>query len=696
MRIPTKWLKEWVETELSPEEIAEILTNLGFETTIEDLKPQGIDDFSLDIEVTSNRGDCLSVKGIARELAAATGAKFLDRAEEYSSFDGEGPKIEEVIAIEILDLEGCPRYCAMAVLGVELGPSPQWIQKRLLACGIQPISNIVDVTNYVMLELGQPLHAFDLDTLRGRKILVRRAKEGERLLTLDQVERQLSPSDLVIADAERAVALAGVMGGLYTGVAEFTRNILLEGANFDHALIRHMAKRLGMTTEASYRFERQVDPELPPLALKRAARLIAEFAGGKVAKGVADFYLKQHGEKVINFRLYKIPELLGAELPIEEVERILSSLGFEPKGQKGRLMVKVPSWRPDVEGEADLVEEVARVYGYGRLPSKLPDIGVPQGWLCEGRKLEKKAQEIMASLGFYEAVTYSLIGPEIFDLLLLPQGHPWRRALRVRNPMAGWQERLRTLVLPCLLQVVSRNITRGNEDLALFEVGRVFLPFGEGELPEERRHVCALMTGSLWRGRWNIPPEAASADFYALKGALEQFLERMGVKEVNFESVEFPMLHPTRAAKVIVEGEEVGWLGEVHPKVLENFEIPRPVWAFEVDLEKVAEIAIKVSRYRPIPKFPAAKRDLSFLLPEGVLSDRLLSVIINAGGDTLELAEIFDLYRGPQVPEGKKSVAVSLFFRSTERTLSDEEVEEKVRRLVEAVERELGGKLRGM
>ncbi|HIE09537.1 MAG TPA: phenylalanine--tRNA ligase subunit beta, partial [Armatimonadetes bacterium] len=398
MRIPLKWLKEWVETDLGPEEVAEVLTNLGFETTVEDLRPQGIDDFVLDIEVTSNRGDCLSVRGIGRELAAATGAKFLDWAEEYSSFEGEGPEIGEVIAVEIEDPKGCPRYCAMAVLGVEVGPSPPWMRERLLACGIQPINNVVDVTNYVMLELGQPLHAFDLDTLRGRKIIVRRAREGERLVTLDEVERELSPSDLIIADAERAVALAGVMGGLHTGVLEYTKNVLLEGANFDHASIRRTAKRLGMSTEASYRFERRVDPELPPIALRRAARLILELAGGRVAKGMADNYPGRRGPRRVRLRLSRIPELLGAEVGREEVERILSALGFGlEKGEEGALLVLVPSWRPDVEGEADLVEEVARVYGYNRFPSRLPDIGIPRGWLAEGRRIERKAQDILAS-----------------------------------------------------------------------------------------------------------------------------------------------------------------------------------------------------------------------------------------------------------------------------------------------------------
>lgn len=650
----------------------------------------GLDDQILEFDLTPNRGDCLAVINIAREVCALTGAELrLPRVEV--------PEIEESIdgwiQVEIREPSLCRRYAGRIVKNVKVAPSPDWLQYRLRASGIRPINNIVDVTNYVMLEFGQPLHAFDYETLQGGKIVVRKAAAGEQLVTLDGATRNLDEEMLVIADAREPVALGGIMGGLASEVTERTRTVFLEAAYFDSRNIRRTSKLLGLRTESSQRFEKGINIEGVVEALNRAAQLIALLGAGEIVSGVVDEYVRPAAPVTIRLRVSRVNKILGTNLERADVQKVLERLGFccELCGTDF-LLVGVPPYRVDVSEEIDLIEEVARVYGYDRIPST-----IPVGILSQGRRslegsLRDLTARVMVECGLDEVITLSFTGEGSFDKLRVPKESKLRKVVRIQNPLREEHGLLRTLLLPGLIETVASNCKRRLTNLGIFEMGVVFEPAGEKNLPEEKLHLGIAVCGKEDRG-WQEPP--GERDFYYVKGALEALFEALGIKDLAFVPwPDFPPLHPGRAAQVLVNGQEVGFIGELHPDVQENFELPVRVCVSELDLTQVFPFARPVKVFEPIPRYPGVERDLAVIVSQDVPAEQVTRVIMAAGGDLLRECRLFDVYQGPQVPPGCRSLAYSLLFQSLERTLTDEEVSEIHRSIVEALEREVGGRLR--
>ncbi|HHP50457.1 MAG TPA: phenylalanine--tRNA ligase subunit beta [Moorella mulderi] len=646
----------------------------------------GLEDQVLVLELTPNRGDCLSIWGVAREVAALTGAPL---CWPHLQLEEEG-NIEEWIAVEIESPELCPRYLARVVTGVKVAPSPAWLQGFLRACGLRPINNVVDITNFVMWEMGQPLHAFDYDKLGGKRIIVRTARPGEKIVTLDGEERLLDPSMLVIADEKDPVAVAGVMGGLESEVTFSTCSVLIEAACFDNISIRRTSKRLGLRSEASLRFERGVDVEAVPKAADRAAQLMAQLAGGKVIGGRLDAYPRKFFPVTISLRPERVNELLGTSLPSREIKELLERLHLEVRGE-GPFQVKVPSFRRDLKEEADLIEEVARIYGYDRITPTLPGQVTSRPKQTWRQKWEQKGREAAFLAGLSEVVTYSFISPRIWDHLLLPPEHPWRRALKIANPLKEDHSVMRPSLLPGLLQVALRNFNRKVTSLEIYEVGRVFLP-REGDLPEEPLRLAGLVMGVRDRA-WNRP--TPPLDFYYLKGVVENILSRVRCPGVIFEATSsLPFLHPGRAA-LLEKGEEVlGYLGELHPQVLKNIDLPCRACVFELDWERVGRHSQDYPRHQPLPRYPSVERDLALVVKEEVPARAVEEVIKEAGGDMLWSCRLFDVYRGDPVPPGCKSLAFSLVFRVPHRTLTEEEVNRRMKRIEEELVFRIGASVR--
>ncbi|MCG0278668.1 MAG: phenylalanine--tRNA ligase subunit beta [Thermanaeromonas sp.] len=650
----------------------------------------GLDEVVLELEVTTNRADCLSILGVAREVSALTGVRVKEPRIEFSEVD---PPAGDLVSVNIDAPQMCGRYVARIVRNVSIGPSPSWMQARLRACGMRPINNIVDITNYVMLELGQPLHAFDYDLLKGKKIIVRRARKGEKIITLDGQERVLEDNLLVIADEERAVAIAGVMGGLETEVTGQTANILIESAHFDGVSIRRASRRLGLRSEASLRFERGVDIEGAPRAADRAAELMQKLAGGSIARGQVDCYATRKKPVTIRFRPEKVNYFLGTELSQEEIKEILQRLQLKIKTEgPDTWQVEVPSHRGDLTQEIDLVEEVARLHGYDHIPVSIP-AGVVAGEKKSRRQeWEEAAREAAISCGLTQVITYSFISPKIWDLLQLPPEHKWRKTVVLQNPLREEQSVLRTTLLPGLLEVAARNASRQVMPVAIFEIGRVFLPQGDG-LPQEPLRLAGLVMGSRNKG-WNWP--ALEMDFYYLKGVVEGILERVRISKVQWEpTAAYPFLHPGRSAEILgINMEPVGFAGELHPDVLSAFELPTRAYVFELDWEILMNLTDGIPGYQPLPKFPAVDRDLAVVVPEEVLAESVREVIIDAAGPFLKECRLFDLYRGQQVGEGKKSLAFTLSFQREDRTLTDAEVNSIIHHIEKELGRRLGAALR--
>ncbi|MFN3421733.1 MAG: phenylalanine--tRNA ligase subunit beta, partial [Armatimonadota bacterium] len=558
MRVPLSWLREFVPVESDVDKIAHTLEMAG-------LGVEGIDEFEgdvvFDLEITPNRGDWLSVYGVARELAAMLD---LPLKPFTVSVPETADDINQFAKVRIDAPDLCPRYSARLVLGVTVDESPDWLKRRLEACGIRPINNIVDITNYVLFEIGQPLHAFDFDTLHGRQIIVRRAKEGEFIYTLDEIRRELDSSMLVIADADRPVALAGVMGGLETAITPFTKNVLIESAHFTPSGIRRTARKLGMRTESSYRFERWVDPSGTVRAADRAAQLMAEIAGGKVCKGVIDVYPLRIEPARVSVRTERVRRLLGIEISTEEVAALLKRLQFEVAVDNDTVHCVVPTFRNDVKREADLIEEIARLYGYDRIPMTLPKGVSLRAGESERRKFENAVRQFLARMGLQEIVTLSLTNPEAEIAWGWQVGDG---VLLLRNPLTQDHTIVRTSLLPSVLSVVAHNVRNGVRDIWVFEIGKAYRHGEVGEMKStEPRRLCIAITGNCYPVRWNLPSETGQADFFALKGIVERLLEWLGIENASFERGEHPTLHPYRAAFVNIGAERVGVLGEVHPK----------------------------------------------------------------------------------------------------------------------------------
>jgi phenylalanyl-tRNA synthetase beta chain len=639
----------------------------------------GLDDALLDIEVKSNRPDLLSVAGVAREAAAATGVPF-------SLPDASAPEVDEkagdVATVEILDLERCPRYLARIIRKVQIGPSPVLVQARLTASGMRPISNVVDATNYVMLELGQPLHPFDMSLLDGPGIVVRRAGHDERLVTLDGVERNLTAEDLLIADLSRAVAIAGVMGSSAAEVSNETRDVLLESAYFERGGVARTSRRLGLETEASRRFERGTDPEGVPRAADRAARLMHEWAGGQVLAGVVEVG-QAPPRRHLTMRVDRASVLMGRIVTNDEAAEAVARLGMAVSLADGALEVEVPSHRPDLQREVDVIEEVARVEGYDRIGSSLP--GVRQtGGLQRSYAFRRRVREALVRTGLREAVSLSFASAE--DLALV--GVHSDQAVAVANPLAAEDAFLRTSLIPGLLRALQHNHARQVRGVALFEVGRVF-GLGDGVVEGER--VGVAMSGQASHG---FPEPPRSFDFGDGKGVLEALMEVLSLGSWSLGEPAGPPFHPARSARVVVGDEEAGLLGEVHPGVAERLDLPPRTTVAELDADLLLRHARGRTTYVEIPRFPPIHRDLAFSVDERTPVGAMQAVLREAGAGRVDAVVLFDLFTGGPLPAGKKSVGFSVDFRAPDRTLTDEEAEETVRAIADRLRSEFGAELR--
>jgi len=657
-----------------------------------------LNDVIMDLEITPNRPDCLSLLGIAREIGTTISFGHTSRnplRKPQIEVDEGEISITDLTAVEVQDPDLCPRYAARVIQGIEVSPSPDWLQNRLRAVGLSPINNVVDVTNLVLMELGQPLHAFDWHKLADRRIVVRRARSGEIPKTLDEVDRALTEDMLVIADAERPMAVAGVMGGLESAISDQTIDILLESAYFSPTSIRRTSKSLGMHTDASHRFERGTDPEGVIPALNRATQLIQQLAGGTVAKGIIDVYPDPKTAKQIDFRPDRANQILGTEITRQQIIQILSLLGFEITASDDTcLSVTVPTYRPDIEREIDLVEEIARVYGYNRIPIKLPVSDIPIPDHQPQSTIEQHVKSHLLESGLMEAINYAFYHADMPRRLRMAQ----QRLIPIQNPLNEEFAVLRTSLLPSLLVNAQRNYSHQVTDIRLFEIAKVFrLPSDQADLsvqqlPVEQQHVAGVMVGNLGTGWYGAAKR--SIDFYDLKGVIEGLLEASSVTDYEIKSAALSTFHPGRCAELWHNNVSFGVLGEVHPEVAESFDLSDRAYLFELNLDTIAALANPEKQFVPIPTHPGISRDLAILVDENLPADQPLTVIRSMGKELVSQAYLFDLYTGNQVPEGKKSLAYSIAYHAKTESLTDAEVDEVHNRIIDKLTSRFQAELR--
>lgn len=639
-----------------------------------------LDDAILEFELTPNRADCLSVINIAREVAAISGKPL--HLPSFSLPVGEG-NVQDIAAVEVFDKETCPRFTARVIKGLKVGPSPYWLRHRLACSGIRSINNVVDISNYVLLEMNQPSHTFDYDNLADHKIVVRRAEEGEELVTLDEMKRTLHDSMLLICDGERPVSIAGVMGGMDTEIEETTRNILIECAYFYPKSIRRTSRTLGLTSESSLRFEKGIDLENVPRASDRLVQLICELAGGTYIEGIIDSFDGTLETHQVHLRYQRTRDTLGIDIEDQTIESIMQSLKFHYETTADGVTVTVPSYRQDIRREADLIEEVARLHGYDKIPSTLPDGKMTEGRKTFSQKAEDKIKQILVAAGFREIVTYGFMNKSHYDLIRLSADDERRLSVAIKNPFSDEQGVMRRMLLPSILTVAATNMKRKSFDLALFELAHVFEPRDGERLPAEPAHLSALVSGKLGQG-WN--DRGQEMDFFYLKGVLELLFRQLHITDWTLENAhKEPFLHPGRSADILVNGEYLGFLGELHPLVADAYDLPQRAVVWELNVPLLVAKALHQVEYRPISKYPAIEIDLAFLAPIEVSAANIEAAIRAAGGDYLEKVELFDIYLGGQVGLGKKSLAYHLEFRTLERTLSADEVQENL----EAIKKQL-------
>ncbi|MGB9627660.1 MAG: phenylalanine--tRNA ligase subunit beta [Thermodesulfobacteriota bacterium] len=652
----------------------------------------GLKDVILNLSITPNRPDCLCVIGVAREIAALTHQKV--RYPKILLSD-QGDEIHQRTSVTILDPDLCPRYVARMIEGVKIGPSPLWMKNRLEKVGIRSINNVVDVTNYVMMEYGQPLHAFDFELLEEGRIVVRRAQQGESFFTLDGVKRTLTQEMLVICDGVKPVAIAGVMGGLNSEIKEDTKVVLLESAYFSPMENRWTSKQLGLETEAAYRFGRGIDYGGCVTAANRAAQLIQESTGGRVLEGVIDAYPKVIKPNPIRLRVKRIHQILGIEVSSEKVKDYLKSLELEvAEGDGEDFIVHPPTFRRDLEREIDLIEEIARMDGYENIPTTLPQ-GSPSGEeRSKNLLIEKKAIDLLLHQGYHEVITYSFTSPSSCDFLGLRPDDPRRKQIRILNPLTEDFSVMRTSLIPGLLEVARYNISRKNLNLKLFELRKVFL-YQEGEkLPKEVKFLTGLAMGMDHEPHWAYPLRAI--DFYDIKGAIENILEELQVKKVKFiKAKDIPYLHPGKASRLFVEEKEVGVLGEVHPDVLNHYGIHERIYLFEIDFEELVRRAGEGRRFQPLPKFPEVYRDLSVVVREEIEAEKIGEAIWGVKEPLIQEIRLFDVYQGPPIPKGKRGVSYRIRYQAPDRTLTDEEVNQIHEKVIVQLREAFGVELRG-
>jgi len=655
----------------------------------------------VELDLTNDMAYCTNMVGIAREVAALTGAKLHEPAIELHA---QGAPIAGQVSVEIADPELCRRYSAALIKGVSVGASPFWMQQRLKHCGVRPINVIVDITNYVMLELGQPLHAFDYHKLAPKPeggppaIIVRRARPGEKMTTLDGVERDLTEDMLLISDGRGPVAIAGVMGGLESEVADETRDILLEAANFDNISIRKTSQVLKLSSEAAVRFGKGIDPELTTAALERACELMRTLAGGEVARGFEDVYPHPAPLRTIEFKPSEVDRLAGIHLETDEIVDMLGRLGFQcarTTGRDGRLLVTVPSHRLDVNYPADLVEEVARIYGFERIPETLMDDELPPQRGNKDLEIAERVRDVLVGCGLNEVITYPLTNLESVARLSPEAEQPDPAAyVRIANPLSNEREYMRQTLMNTMLETLWANLRFSNR-AALFELGRVYLPVPGEKLPNEPGRLCIAMCGPRVERSWLAAEAEETFDFYDLKGVVETLAERLNVQDVSFGPADHPALHPGRAARLMSADTELGVFGELHPAVRDAFDLPASrVCLAELDMEALVQRAGGVEFMAPISRYPAVTQDLAVIVDEDMPAARVEEVIRSAGGKLLVDVVLFDVYRGEQISAGKKSLAYSLTFQSLEGTLTDKQVAKLQGRIVKKLGRQIGVELR--
>ena len=663
----------------------------------------GLADILIEVDLTPNRPDCASVIGIAREVAGFTGRKLqLPIVDHPADLDAA----DVPFAVEIEDDLDCPRYGARLLKNVTVGPSPWWLKKRLADVGLRSINSIVDITNLVMLEYGQPMHAFDFQTLAGAKIVVRHAAAGEKFTTLDGVERVLDSEMLLICDAEKPVAIAGVMGGLNSEVSDATTDVLLESAYFNPVSIRRTARLLNMATDASYRFERGVDPEGVLVAMERAVRLIVDITGAEAVPGGIDRYPGRRARPALQLRVRRTCDLLGIELTGAEIAAMLEAIEMRVSMQEDEiLVVEPPSFRVDLEREIDLVEEVARLIGFNEIPSALPSIPMSFPEQDKGREIRQRIVTLLTSLGFTEAVNYSFVSEKYFDRLELVHDDPARHTVKLVNPLSEDQDNMRTMLLPGLLENVQRNLSYQTTDIKLFETGKVFRPHGEEqgpitEQPAEVPHVTGVLSGRRYPESALLHFGTALVDEYDVKGTVEAVCRELRLPDVSFAPLsgrnlfQLPYVADNTLVTVSADYREIGVLGQVKSSVLKSFGIKQDVYFFDLNLEEVVLINPAPKSFRPLPRFPAVNRDIAMLIPEEVAAGDILAAVKKSGEQLLDTVELFDIYRGKSIESGFKSVALAITYRSDKETLDDRMVNRVHQKIIKLIEAEFSGRLR--
>lgn len=683
MKASINWLREFVDFSLSPKELSELLTMAGLEVEgFEEFE----DDVILDIGITPNRPDCLSIRGIAREIASILELPLKDINTRVTEEEGEGP------SIEIEDTDLCSRYASRVIYGVRTGPSPEWITKRLEAHGIRSTCNIVDITNYVLLEMGHPLHAFDLDKLAGKRIVVKPAGSVKSFRTLDKEERELTGEMLMIWDAEKPVAIAGIMGGLDSEVTLSTVNILLESAHFNPLSVRRTSKALNLTTEASYRFERGTDINIVVSALDRAAQLITEIAGGSITR-VTDIHPRPYTPPQIRVRPEKVRTLLGIDIDKARIQTFMNRLGIEKRVEGEAIVVEPPSYRIDLQREVDVIEEIARLHGYDKIPATLPSVRMEPPSQNPVQKVIRKIKDSLIKSGLTEVINYSFFNPAVLDRLNLPPDDKRRDFVVIKNPLKKDEAALRTTIVPALLDNVSLNLNRGEASLGFFEISKVFFPWGN-KLPNEVLQIAAVYrkdpTPSIW--------QKGHDGFFDLKGVVENLMEDLGIKDYTFEQEHTscePYLHPGKSCLIKVNGQKIGSIGSLHPGVAGALELTGDISLFEIhDLKTLLASIPQMIRYIPLPKYPYVERDISIVVPRDTEVAGIEEAIRGVDSSIIESIRLFDIYTGKPIPNDKKSLTFTIRYRAHDRTLTDSEVDDLHSRIIKRLESTAGAELR--
>lgn len=639
----------------------------------------GLNKAILDFEITSNRPDCLSMIGMARETAATLGTSY--KMPNFNYEVKSSKNVKDELKVEVKD-ELCRRYMAKGVKNVKVEPSPGWMQERLLEAGVRPINNIVDITNFVMLELGQPMHAFDARQIESKTIVVERAQDGEKFTTLDEIERELDSSILMIKDGSKSVAIAGIMGGLNSEIQDDTTEVIFESANFEGTNIRVSSKKLNLRSESSSRFDKDIDPNLAKLAIDRACALICELGCGEVMEGTVDVYNNIKEESSITVNSNWINKFLGTKISKEEMKKALDSLDLKTNVEGDDLVITIPTFRIDIAIKEDIAEEVARIYGYDKIPTTIFKVSTEREPKYKNELLTDKVIEIMVGSGVNQSISYSFVSPKVFDKINIPADSELRNVVKIKNPLGEDYSVMRTTTLPSMMESLGRNYSRNNDYVRLFEVGRVYLPNeDEKQLPTEKNVLTIGIYGEC--------------DYLDLKGIVENIIDGLGIAKAKYvRESENPSYHPGKTAALMVRNKKVGVFGEVHPDVTENYGIDVDCYVAELDLDALFEASTTVKTYKPLPKFPAVTRDIALLCDDSILVAEIEETIRKAGGNLVEKVQLFDIYKGAQIPEGKKSIAYAIAYRDEKKTLEDKDISKVHDKILKALEHKLGAVLR--